>query len=97
MASSAANAFDPDHTPLTVSAAELREMRNELQRFLMGYQFGLREIETKIAILREEFLLLHDYNPIEHVKSRLKTPESVVEKAVRKNLPLTLDAIRENI
>ncbi|WP_395705270.1 GTP pyrophosphokinase family protein [Rhodococcus ruber] len=39
----------------------------------------------------------HDHNPIEHVKSRLKTPESVVEKAVRKNLPLTLDAIRENI
>jgi len=97
MASSAVNAFDPDHTTLTISPAELREMRDELQRFLMGYRFGLREIETKIAILREEFLLLHDYNPIEHVTSRVKSPDSLVEKVQRKGVEADFDSIRRAI
>ncbi|MBP2209989.1 MULTISPECIES: GTP pyrophosphokinase [Rhodococcus] len=72
-------------------------LQREFRRVLMVYKFGIDEMMTKINILREEFGFTHDHNPIEHVKSRLKTPESVVEKAVRKNLPLTLDAIRENI
>lgn len=97
MASPAVNAFDPDHTTLTISPAELREMRDELQRFLMGYRFGLREIETKIAILREEFLLLHDYNPIEHVTSRVKSPDSLVEKVQRKGVEADFDSIRRAI
>lgn len=97
MASPAVNAFDPDHTTLTISPAELREMRDELQRFLMGYRFGLREIETKIAILREEFLLLHDYNPIEHVTSRVKSPDSLVEKVQRKGVAADFDSIRRAI
>lgn len=97
MASPAVNAFDPDHTTLTLSPAELREMSDELQRFLMGYRFGLREIETKIAILREEFLLLHDYNPIEHVTSRVKSPDSLVEKVQRKGVEADFDSIRRAI
>ncbi|MBN9171433.1 MAG: GTP pyrophosphokinase family protein, partial [Microbacterium sp.] len=97
MASPAVNAFDPDHTTLTISPAELREMRDELQRFLMGYRFGLREIETKIAILRDEFQYMHDYNPIEHVSSRVKSPDSIVEKVARKGIEPGFDAIRERI
>ena len=41
----------------------------QLRLFLLEYEFGLREIETKIAILRDEFSHMHDYNPIEHVTS----------------------------
>lgn len=44
------------------------------------YRSALREIETKITILSDEFQHTHRYNPIEHVKSRLKTPESIVKK-----------------
>lgn len=52
----------------------------ELARFLMVYKFGIDEMMTKINILRDEFTYAHDYNPIEHVKSRLKTPESILAR-----------------
>ena len=44
------------------------------------YDSALKEINTKIEILTNEFVQINDYNPIEHVKSRLKTPESIVKK-----------------
>ncbi|MGO2747677.1 GTP pyrophosphokinase, partial [Microbacterium sp.] len=65
---------------------QTKELRDEFQRFLREYEFGMREVETKISILRDEFLNDHAYNPIEHVKSRLKTPDSIVEKIARKGI-----------
>jgi putative GTP pyrophosphokinase len=91
------HATTSDDAEITVSAAELRELRDELQRFLMEYRFGLQEIETKIGILRDEFLLTHDYNPIEHVSSRVKSPDSLVEKVQRKGVDGDFAAIRKNI
>lgn len=44
------------------------------------YKSALREINTKLEILNDEFQLVHQYNPIEHIKSRIKTPESIVKK-----------------
>jgi putative GTP pyrophosphokinase len=82
---------------VTVSLAQLRSTRDELQRFLLEYRFGLQEIETKIAILRDEFLHLHDYNPIEHVSSRVKSPDSLVEKVGRKGVDADFASIREGI
>lgn len=73
------------------------ELHRGLKRFLMVYQFGIDEMMTKINILRDEFSYIHDYNPIEHVKSRLKSPESILAKAQRYGLPRDLTAIRENI
>jgi putative GTP pyrophosphokinase len=64
---------------------------------MMPYKFGIDEVNTKIQILREEFEQLHAYNPIEHVSSRLKTPESLVQKVVRKGCDPSFDAIREAI
>lgn len=86
-----------DDAEITVSPAELREMRDGLQRFLMEYRFGLQEIETKIGILRDEFLLTHDYNPIEHVSSRVKSPDSLVEKVQRKGIDPDFGSIRRRI
>ncbi len=75
----------------------LTEIRKELTRFMMIYKFGLDEMNTKIKILKEEFQYIHDYNPIEHIKSRIKTPESILNKLKRKNLELTLESIEKNI
>ena len=86
-----------DEGEITVSPSELRELRDELQRFMMEYRFGLQEVETKIGILREEFLLTHDYNPIEHVSSRVKSPDSLVEKVQRKGIEADFGSIRRNI
>ncbi|MFO1445613.1 GTP pyrophosphokinase family protein [Bacillus sp. Bva_UNVM-123] len=64
---------------------------------MMAYKFALDEINTKINILKEEFNYVHDYNPIEHVKSRVKSPESIIKKVYKKNIELSLSAIKENI
>ncbi|SJM51720.1 GTP pyrophosphokinase [Gulosibacter sp. 10] len=61
---------------------------------MLSYQFGLDEITTKIRILRDEFDKLHSYNPIEQISTRLKSPESVVDKVSRKGLDPSLDSIR---
>ncbi|WP_237392071.1 GTP pyrophosphokinase [Paenibacillus dendrobii] len=61
---------------------------------MMKYKFALQEVETKIKILQEEFQLLHDYNPIEHTKSRLKSPESIFKKLMRKGGANSLSDIK---
>lgn len=81
----------------SVTSEQLRDLSQELQRFLLQYEFGLREIETKLSILRDEFLSLHDYNPIEHISSRVKAPESLVDKLRRKGLTFELATVREQI
>ena len=83
-----------DEGVASFSPDQLRAMRDEFQRFLLEYQFGLREVETKLGILRDEFLQMHDYNPIEHVSSRVKTADSLVEKVIRKGVEPNFDAIR---
>ena len=85
----------PEHPTDGQSATSLSP--RELARFLMVYKFGIDEMMTKINILRDEFTYAHDYNPIEHVKSRLKTPESILAKAARKGIDPTLDGIRANL
>ncbi|QDY65946.1 GTP pyrophosphokinase [Glutamicibacter halophytocola] len=71
--------------------------RLQFQRFMMEYQFAVDEVLTKVSILREEFLYLHKYNPIEHITSRVKTPESIMRKVSQRNIHPSLSAIRENI
>ncbi len=80
-----------------MSPGQVREVRKEIQQFLLQYEFGLREIETKLSILRDEFLELRDYNPIEHISSRVKSPESLLEKVARKGVPRDLASIREHV
>ncbi len=75
----------------------LKVARNEITRLMMTYKFGQDEVNTKLMILKEEFQHFHDYNPIEHIKSRIKSPESILKKLIRKNLEISLDSIQENI
>lgn len=55
------------------------------------YNSALKEVNTKIEILNDEFLHIHNYNPIEHVKSRIKSAESIVKKLKRNHYEVTLD------
>nr|WP_245528904.1 GTP pyrophosphokinase family protein [Beutenbergia cavernae] len=74
-----------------------RRVREDFTRFMLSYRFGMEEVTTKLEILREEFAQLHSYNPIEHVSTRLKSPESVVDKATRRGVEPSLDGIRSSI
>lgn len=55
------------------------------------YNAALRQIETKLEILNDEFQHVHQYNPIEHIKARIKTPESIVKKLKRNGYESTID------
>lgn len=55
------------------------------------YNAALRQIETKMEILNDEFQHVHQYNPIEHIKARIKTPESIVKKLKRHGYESTID------
>ncbi|MEK4510718.1 GTP pyrophosphokinase [Paenibacillus sp. FSL K6-2524] len=76
---------------------KIKGMRTEITRFMMMYKFAINEIETKIDILKDEFHFLHDYNPIENSKSRVKSFESIMKKLYRKGGEPSLTYIRENI
>lgn len=80
-----------------IDIQQMKTLKTELTRFMMSYKFALDELNTKIDILKQEFQYIHDYNPIEHVKSRLKTPESILRKLHRKGHPLSIESIRRNI
>lgn len=82
---------------MTFSAAELEDLRGALQSMLLEYSSALREIETKLGVLRDEFKQLHDYNPIEHISTRVKTIDSLVSKAARKGVDFDLGLIRRKI
>ena len=56
-----------------------------------------KEVETKFNVLNEEFSLQYDRNPIEGIKTRLKSKEGIVRKLNRKDLPFSLKSIEENI
>jgi putative GTP pyrophosphokinase len=76
---------------------QFRIFKNDITRFMMSYKFALDAFDTKLEILKEEFQFLHDYNPIEHTKSRLKSPESIMRKMYKKGFEITLPSIRDNI
>ncbi|WP_088034391.1 GTP pyrophosphokinase family protein [Evansella clarkii] len=81
----------------SIDVKQIKTLKNELTRFMMTYKFALDELNTKIDILKQEFHFVHDYNPIEHVSSRIKTPESILKKVQKKGYELNLKSIKENI
>jgi putative GTP pyrophosphokinase len=64
---------------------------------MVSYKAGINEVLTKIAILSDEFSLVHRSNPIEHVTHRLKSPQSMLEKLVRKGVEPSFEAIKREL
>lgn len=75
---------------------DLKELKG-WQKTIHEYRFALRELETKVMILNTEWKLQDGYSPIEHVKVRLKEPESIINKLKRKNLTVTEENLVEHI
>ncbi len=60
---------------------------------LLLYDAALKEVNTKLEILNNEFKLAHQYNPIEHITSRIKTPQSIAKKLRHNDKELTIENI----
>lgn len=65
----------------------------EWSNALLLYNSALKEINTKLEILNNEFKLAHQYNPIEHITSRVKSPQSIAKKIRHKGKELTVENI----
>ena len=90
--------IDDNRPELSVEMKKL-QLRNskETKQLMTYYNCAMLEIETKFRVLSQEFSLEQDYNPIETIKSRLKSMDSIVEKLQRKGLPLELESIENNL
>ena len=58
----------------------IREDIDSWETVMFLYNSALKEVGTKLDILNDEFVHIHKYNPIEYIKKRIKTPESIVKK-----------------
>lgn len=76
-------------------AEKLKTQLQPYKELMSYYRCAMMEVETKFRVLSEALSMQYDRNPIESIRTRLKSPESIVEKLLRKNLPLT-EASLEN-
>ena len=67
------------------------------QEVMLQYRCALKALESRLEILNEEFSLQHDRNPIESMKSRLKSPSSIMNKMQKRGLPLDFPTMQANI
>ncbi len=69
----------------------------EFQQLMAYYRCAIMEIETKFNVLNEEFSLQYDRNPINGIKTRLKSPTSIKEKLDKKGIPIEISAIEKEL
>ena len=76
---------------------EFFEGAKEFKNLMMMYNCAIKEVTTKFDILNDDMAARYKRNPIEVVKSRIKNPESIVKKLIRRNLPVTLNSVSEHL
>ena len=77
--------------------AALEETFRRYAGLMAYYRCAMMEIETKFNVLNEEFSLRYDRNPIQDIRTRLKSPGSIYRKLQGKGLELSAEAIEENL
>ena len=76
------------------------ELQGKLREFLVMrnlYEAAARQLTLKFEILNDEFSVLYARNPIHHIESRVKTPESIAAKLMKKGLPVSIETAREHV
>ena len=69
------------------------ERSREYQEMMLKYEFAKKKVETDLEILLREYAFKEEYNPVEHIKSRIKSLDRIVEKLDRKEKELTVPNI----
>jgi relA/spoT domain protein len=69
----------------------------QFQQSMMMYSCAIREVKTKLEVLNDELSIRNKRNPIEMIKSRVKKPESIIEKLTRRGLSLDIDSMMTNL
>lgn len=73
------------------------EDKNKLEEILLKYEFALEMLETELDILIKGYVFKNKYNPVEHVKSRIKSQDSAIKKLQNKNYEITIDNLVNHV
>ena len=73
------------------------DMENQYRQIMFFYEAGIQQVTAKLEILNKEFQYCNDRNPIESIKSRVKSSDSIIKKMRNKCLPLTISCMMANI
>lgn len=85
------NIFEMDHPEI------LLEKAKPFTELMMQYRCAMLEVETKLKVLNSEMSLRNSRNPFESIKSRIKTPLSIIDKLKRKGLDFSVETIENNL
>lgn len=69
----------------------------DFDKMMMMYGCAIKEVKTKLQVLNDELSITSKRNPIEFIKTRIKKVDSIATKLKKKSLPLSIEAIRENL
>ena len=73
------------------------EQNMQFQELMMMYRCAIREVQTKLEVLNDEFKTRSQRNPIDSIHSRVKSPISLMNKMHKRGFPFTIDSILQNI
>ena len=75
----------------------MKQYARPYREMMSFYSCAIMEVETKFRVLSEDMSLAFERNPIETIHTRLKSAESIMNKLVRRQIPLSVENIQENI
>ena len=78
-------------------ANDYLDIEKQYKQIMFFYEAGVHQITSRLEILNREFQFCNDRNPIENVKSRIKSQESIMRKMQKKGIPLTFSSMMNNI
>lgn len=86
-----------DENDKVISLENLQDKFIEVQNLFMVYECAIKEVKTKLEILDSELKINSERNPIEYMKSRVKSPESIVNKLIKKGEKISSTSVKENL
>ena len=86
-----------DEKRMQQMSEEFQKMVNDFFAIQCRYSAAMKEVQTKLEILDDEFQMKHRRNPIHHMQSRLKTIQSMMEKLQRKQFAVSMESAMENL
>ena len=86
-----------EHENIDQLLKQLHADYDPVYNMMMNYQCAVMEVETKFNILNNRLSLQGEHNPIESIKSRVKELESIIRKLEKRNLPIEIESVEENL
>ncbi len=87
----------PDEARIQRMTEEFQRLMDEFFAIQCRYSAAMKEVQTKLEILDDEFQSRHRRNPIHHIESRMKSIQSITEKLRRKEQPVSMQSAVDNL